>query len=183
MKNHTFKEVSEFDNDLHHLALYEVTEGKLIIPKSINHMVDIQIKIVNKFNYYKKLIHDGECTYEFIKWDVLGRFGPFPREKVNKGDIYDYSKMTEYLREKESMDAKAAEKAERISDTLDAFFDVISSGPGKGFGESLFDGLKNLPSLEPLSDDELPPPFFKDDIDEDEDEDEKYYDEDEDLPF
>jgi hypothetical protein len=94
MKRHTFSDIRDFDNELYQLALYEITEGKIIIPKSSLQLVKLQEKVAEKFNYYKKLIQDGECTLDFIKQDVLGTYGPFPRVK-NKMDYDDIAKYSE----------------------------------------------------------------------------------------
>lgn len=179
MKKHSFKEVSDYDNDLHQLAIYEVTEGKLVMPpKSFNHMFLLQSKIVTKFNYYKKMIHDGECTYDFIKCDVLGRFGPFPREKNSEEDFCNYDKLTEYITEKDELDEKLVQPSQGISDIIGSFLDSIqdSSKSNIGIGP-YFSPTEDLDLL-----DDLPPdfPFNKE---EDQEEDQEEDDDSDDLPF
>lgn len=77
----SFEETAMLDDSLHQLAFYEVTEGKLIAPKNAEDIVNLHQKVANKFNYYKDLIHRGECTIDMIRNDVLGTYGPFPRSK------------------------------------------------------------------------------------------------------
>lgn len=79
----SFDEVIKLDQTLQYLAAYEVTGGKLLIPKHVDELAHISIKIANKFNYFKKLIQDGECTFDFIKNTVLTKNGAFPQNKIN----------------------------------------------------------------------------------------------------
>jgi len=77
----SFDEVNRIDHSLHCLAAYEVTNGKMVIPKSMEEMANLSIKIANKFNYFKDLIRKGECTFDFIKTTVLAKNGPFLQDK------------------------------------------------------------------------------------------------------
>jgi len=77
----TFEEVIRMDENLRYLATYEVTGGKMIVPLHPEDMFDITKDIAEKFNYFKKLIQDGECTYEFIKTTVLSKNGPYIQNK------------------------------------------------------------------------------------------------------
>lgn len=81
-KTMTFDEVMKRDQELQYLAAYELNGGKMIAPKTIEELMELNIKIVEKFNYFKGLIHRGECTFEFIKNDVLSRNGPYPQSKI-----------------------------------------------------------------------------------------------------
>lgn len=77
----SFDEVIKTDQSLHYLAAYEVTNGKIVIPKSVEEMMELSVKIAEKFNYFKTLIHNGECTFDFIKTTVLAKNGPFLQDK------------------------------------------------------------------------------------------------------
>jgi hypothetical protein len=84
---HTFDEVMKLDQSLQYLASYELSHGKMIIPKSMDEMMELNAKIAEKFNYFKALIHSGECTFDFIKNSVLSKNGPYPRAKFNIDSI------------------------------------------------------------------------------------------------
>jgi hypothetical protein len=84
MNRHSFEEVSRLDDALHQLAIYEVTQGRIVVPQSYEEMIELQGKFANKFNEFKSLIKRGECTYEFIKWHVLDKNGPFSPHKENE---------------------------------------------------------------------------------------------------
>lgn len=77
MKNYSFDDVLRLDQYLHKLALYEVTGGMMIISKGPEEQFELELKIAKTFNYFKKMIQSGECTYEFIKTRVLEKNGPF----------------------------------------------------------------------------------------------------------
>ena len=79
--NPSFDEVIKLDRSLQFLASYDVSGGKIVLPKTMEEMSAINVKIANKFNYFKKLIHDGECTFEYIKNTVLSKNGPYPQNK------------------------------------------------------------------------------------------------------
>ena len=78
--NYSFDEVMRLDQSLQYLASYEVTKGRIAIPKSQDEMIELNEKIANKFNYFKSLIQRGECTFDFIRNSVLGKNGAFPRD-------------------------------------------------------------------------------------------------------
>jgi hypothetical protein len=107
MKIHSFDEVNRLDNELFSIANYEITEGKLIIPKTQEEIYEIHNKIADKFNYYKQMIQSGECSLEFIKWHILDKYGPFPqpKEEINLDDpqcideITEWDKIETYIRE------------------------------------------------------------------------------------
>lgn len=83
----TFDEVIRMDQELQYLASYEVTRGKIYVPKSIEEIIELNAKIAAKFNYFKGLIRSGECSFEFIKNSVLAKNGPYPQSN----QAVDYS--------------------------------------------------------------------------------------------
>ena len=121
MRKPTFNEVSQLDNDLYQLALYTVTKGKMVLPKSMPEMIDLQDKIVGKFNYYKTQIQSGECTFNFIKWSVLGKYGPYPQPKSKNNDEWSYDDITSYIREEDESKHEDALHASSFNALLDAF--------------------------------------------------------------
>ena len=88
---HTFDEVMKLDQSLQYLASYELSHGKMIVPKSMEEMMELNAKIAEKFNYFKALIHSGECTFDFIKNSVLAKNGPYPHTKFNIDSINTHS--------------------------------------------------------------------------------------------
>jgi len=101
MKFHSFDEVMKLDNALRHLAMYEVTKGMIISPKSQDEALMWQTKISEKFNEFKNLIQNGECSFEFIKEQVLSKNGPFPHKKIDPTSSEFLQKITEWEREQE----------------------------------------------------------------------------------
>ena len=81
MKDYSFNDIFNTDMSLYKLAHYEVTEGMILVPKTQDELFKIEEQIANKFNYFKKMIQSGECTYDFIKCQVLEKNGPFPKNK------------------------------------------------------------------------------------------------------
>jgi hypothetical protein len=117
MRKPTFEEVIYLDNNLYQLAIYEVTKGQIVIPKSMPQLIKLQDKIADKFNYYKRQIQSGECTYEFIKWHILGTYGAYPQSNT-----LDYDELTSYIGEEDSFDISPEQKHSSPLDTLlDAF--------------------------------------------------------------
>jgi len=103
MKKYSFNEVSNLDDSLYALATYEVTEGKIVIPDGKNDVYSLQKKISNKFNYFKELIHRGECDFDFIQYKVLSTYGPFVREKEIKIDDLTCESITSYIDREEGI--------------------------------------------------------------------------------
>lgn len=81
MKDPSINDVFYIDQLLHQLASYEVTRGLIVVPKSVEEAMELQQKTADKFNYFKTLIRKGECTIDFIKYQVLKKNGPYPQEK------------------------------------------------------------------------------------------------------
>lgn len=104
MKRHTFDEVCRLDDALYHLAVYEVTGGKLVIPKSMEDIMKFQMQTAEKFNEFKRLIQSGESTLEHIKWTVLDKNGPFiqhDKDSQNFNDIDIHNALSEWETEAE----------------------------------------------------------------------------------
>jgi len=83
-KDYSFEEVSKLDNALFQLASYDVTQGLLVVPETLEGESNLARKTMSRFNYLKKLIQSGECTYEFIKNHILAKNGPFYHEELHK---------------------------------------------------------------------------------------------------
>jgi len=151
MKDHTFDEVIRLDQDLYQLAMYEVTDGLIIMPKSHEELLAIEEKAAIKFNYFKKQIRNGECTYDFIKWNVLDKNGAFPK---NKNIISDPSSIKNWDDEYSSM--KENEKLNQKNE-LFGFIDELIK-------DSSFKDIMNFkvePTKEPIK---LPPKMTLDDV-------------------
>lgn len=85
-QKYTFEEVMKLDEALRQLATYDVTEGMLYVSTDIEDLNRLQINIAKRFNYFKKLIQKGSCSFEFIKQTVLEKNGPFKQPKLDKDD-------------------------------------------------------------------------------------------------
>jgi hypothetical protein len=89
MNNDLFEESIRNDKTLQYLASYDVTCGNMFVSKTQEEIDELNLKIANKFNYFKKLIRSGECTLDFISQTVLLRHGAFVQDKKkNIEDIY-----------------------------------------------------------------------------------------------
>jgi len=92
MKN--IDETMRLDQDLYQLASYDVTHGMIIVPHSLVEVVSLQEKVANRFNYFKRLIRTGECTFEFIKQNVLRDNGPFVQKELSLDDPDFFNKLS-----------------------------------------------------------------------------------------
>lgn len=103
MTLYSFEEVMGMDQALHHLAVYEVTKGMIVMPKSQEEFIELQAKIAHQFNYFKTLIQNRECTFQYIKRSVLQKNGPFPNAKPFDFDNFDFKQLDEIddIKEKE----------------------------------------------------------------------------------
>lgn len=114
MRRYSFGEVSRLDDDLYQLALYAVTEGKIVVPNNKEELYALQKKIAHKFNYFKDIIHNGECSFDFIEDDILSTYGPFAQ---NEEDDFNYDSITKYIREQDEIDAEQ-ELKQKTSDVI-----------------------------------------------------------------
>ncbi len=103
MKTHSFEEIIRLDQSLQRLALYEVTKGMMIIPKSPEEQFRLETKVAKTFNYFKKMIQKGECTYDFIKWHVLDKNGPFVQNSSKISEITSPSDILDWETESKNM--------------------------------------------------------------------------------
>jgi hypothetical protein len=85
-KRYTLEEVKQMDDYLLQLAAYDVSNGMLKIPKYIDDAIEIQNKIIKRFNYFKRLIRNGSCSFEFIEQTTLYKNGPFEQPKIDDTD-------------------------------------------------------------------------------------------------
>jgi len=121
MKNHSFEEVIRLDQSLQRLALYEVTGGLMLFPKSPEEQLALELKVAKTFNYFKTMIKNGECTYDFIKWHVLDKNGPFIQKVTEDDDpnnILDWEKEHRKMLE-EDMSSDKQETLSFIKDLMD----------------------------------------------------------------
>lgn len=93
MKKYTFSEVFDLDEALQQLANYEIAGGKILTPKNMEEYKALQRKVVEKFNYFKDLIQNGDCTFDFIKQNVLrknGAYGPLEDIDLDAPEAFTY---------------------------------------------------------------------------------------------
>jgi len=81
MKRRTFEDVLRIDEALQQLAIYDITKGMMLVPTSQEEFHEFQLKVVDKFNYFKRLIQNGSVSFEQIKCNVLDRNGPFKKQR------------------------------------------------------------------------------------------------------
>lgn len=122
----SFEETARLDDSLHQLAFYEVTEGKIYLPKNVEDMVSLHQKVAKKFNYYKDLIHRGDCSFDMLRNDILGQYGPFPQSpKLDPSDPKFFEKREEQEVEKKSFEGEAQEMESMINNLLKNFLPGI----------------------------------------------------------
>lgn len=81
MKRRTFEDVIQIDDALRKLSIYEVSKGMLLLPTSMEEAFEFQQKVINKFNYFKRLIQNGSVSFEQIKCYILDQNGPFKKQR------------------------------------------------------------------------------------------------------
>ena len=118
MKKYTFDDVSRGDEKLYQLALYEVTKGKIVVPKCPKQLFSLQEKVAGKFNYYKDIIQGGEGDLDFIAYQVFSKYGPYAREK-DGGEI-EYEAITKYITDKDEDDKEMKVINGRANDVLNS---------------------------------------------------------------
>lgn len=145
MKSYLFDEVFKLDQNLYQLASYEVTGGRLLMPKTQEEAAEIQKKIATKFNEFKQLIQNSECTYDFIRNNVLSKNGAFP--KINNIDIDSPDFVTNISNSLKEDNELALKEKDAPKELKDFISDVL-----KGFSD-----LTPLPDNKPEQK-ALPPP-------------------------
>ena len=86
MKPHSFREVTDLDNALYQLAVYEVSNGLVLTPRTMEEYSYLQEEIIRKFNYFKRYIQNNECGFEFLRYSILDKNGPFGNIRVVKSN-------------------------------------------------------------------------------------------------
>lgn len=114
---YSFEDIMRLDQSLHQLAIYEVCEGMLVIPKSMEEVETLQDKTIKTFNFFKKMIQNGECSFDFIRRSVLNKYGPIPRTKLP--DV----ESPEFLESDDKWDKKEQEK--ESSDRINKFMESL----------------------------------------------------------
>lgn len=97
----TIDDIMKWDNILFQLAAYEVSKGLMILPVSTDEALDLQNKICDKFNYFKRLIQSGEMPLASIQKTVLLRNGAIFDLDKKKNDMMDVDKLSQFLDEEE----------------------------------------------------------------------------------
>jgi len=87
MEDFSYEDVTKLDNALFQLASYDVTHGMIIVAKSQKEADTHHIKAIQRYNYFKRLIQRGSCTFDFIKNDVLSRNGAFKQKPFDLDDL------------------------------------------------------------------------------------------------
>lgn len=118
MKEHSFNEVNSLDTDLYQLAFYDVTQGRLFIPKSMEDIANLHERVAKRFNYFKTTIQRGSCTFDFIQQRVLSSNGPFFQKQINPDDKDFMDNLTACLDEEE-LERKREKKRRREMKKID----------------------------------------------------------------
>lgn len=86
-----FEDAINIDQLIYQLAAYDVSNGLIFIPKDMDEVFELQKNIAKRFNNFKRLIQDGEMTYEELNKMVALRCGPFsfPERKMSMEKIVD----------------------------------------------------------------------------------------------
>lgn len=85
-EHNRFDHVSNLDYQLYQLAMYEVTKGRMMVLESTEDSLKLKKRTAAKFNYFKRLIQNGDCTYKYIEDTVLDKNGPFLQEGAKLSD-------------------------------------------------------------------------------------------------
>lgn len=110
-RRYSIEETFELDQTLKKLAIYEVAEGRMVIPATEAECVSFELECAKKFNYFKDLIQRGECTIEYLKDTVLFKNGAF-----NQAD--EYIDSPEELMEVLEIKQEREEQEKQLMDTL-----------------------------------------------------------------
>ena len=74
---YTFEDASRKDARLFKLATYEASGGMMMTLGDMEAMVEMQEKVSQQFNYFKKQIQNGETTMEHLTQQVIAKNGPY----------------------------------------------------------------------------------------------------------
>ena len=83
MNNPSFGDAISKDKRLFTIASYDAFDGIMPIPKTGEQVAALQLKAIQRFNYFKKLVKDGEATIEQLEDMVAARSGAFPKRKFS----------------------------------------------------------------------------------------------------
>ncbi len=75
-KKYSLQEAIIADQYLLQLAAYESSKGMVRINNSIDDNLDLQKQIAKQFNYFKRLIQNGEASLDDIEQMVISMNGP-----------------------------------------------------------------------------------------------------------
>lgn len=76
----SFNDATQADQAIYQLAAYDVSNGMIVVPKSIDQAMLYQIGIAKKFNYFKRLIQKGEVSFKELQNMVVTKNGPYINE-------------------------------------------------------------------------------------------------------
>jgi len=103
-RRHSIEETFELDKTIQKLALYEICEGKMVVPTDRQGLIDFELECADKFNYFKDLIQKGECDLEYLENTVLSKNGAYnqneefigtPEELIEELEMEDKRKLEE----------------------------------------------------------------------------------------
>ena len=83
MRRYSIREVMQMDQLLFQLATYEATQGLAFVPSDMDDALSIQKTIAKQFNFFKRMIQNGECTLEELQQLVVTRNGPIANKYHN----------------------------------------------------------------------------------------------------
>jgi len=144
MKKRSFDEIIELDQAIYQLASYEVSNGLIDITKTQQESLDIQVKVAQKFNYFKNLIRNHGMSYEFIKNTVLNKNGPFPQKEFKVENI------DEWLEDQNSIENSDAENyTEAINNLGDILRQVLDTPNNSDNIDQIYPSLPQKPEIFP----------------------------------
>ena len=86
---YTFEDAAKRNAQILKLATYDASDGMLMVPNAMSDMAKFQKTIATRFNYFKKLIQNGETTLDHLIQQVLRTNGPYCQTDlvVNEANI------------------------------------------------------------------------------------------------
>lgn len=78
--DYLFEEILRRDQELYSLATYDIAQGMIMVMNSPEESMKMRKRVAGKYNYFKKLIQSGECTFDFIRKTVLMNNGPVKQD-------------------------------------------------------------------------------------------------------
>ena len=71
----SMKEVLEAENMIKTLAMWAVSKGNTVVPRSQKEAVKLNTRVIQRWAEYKRLILTGEFTYDELEADLIDRYG------------------------------------------------------------------------------------------------------------